>query len=103
MSATVRICAYDGARYLMSESCPQCGARHSTADLALERMRTAAAENQRERATSAPLAPLPAQLDLDGHAHEIAPETERLRLFEPAPTQLPGQSYLALDAEEPSA
>lgn len=38
---------------------------------------------------------LPAQLDMDGRAHELAPEHERLRLFVPAPTQLPGQTYMA--------
>lgn len=40
---------------------------------------------------------LPAQLDLDGRAHEIAPQTERMRLFEPAPTQLAGQTHLDTD------
>jgi hypothetical protein len=45
----------------------------------------------------ASLAPLPAQLDLDGGLHEIAPQTERLRLFEPAPAQLQGQTWLDLD------
>jgi hypothetical protein len=46
-----------------------------------------------------PLASLPAQLDLDGTPHEIAPQTERLRLFEPAPTQLPGQTYIDTDSD----
>jgi hypothetical protein len=49
----------------------------------------------------ASLAPLPAQLDLDGTPHEIAPQTERLRLFEPAPTQLPGQTHIDTDSSEP--
>ena len=39
------------------------------------------------------------QLDLDGNAHDIVPEPERLRLFEPAPEQLEGQASLELDAE----
>jgi len=38
------------------------------------------------------LAPLAAQLDLDGRAHELAPQSERMRLFEPAPAQLEGQT-----------
>jgi hypothetical protein len=40
---------------------------------------------------------LPAQLDLHGNAHELAPTCERLRLFEPAPAQLRGQTFLELD------
>ncbi|HEV2924023.1 MAG TPA: hypothetical protein VGW98_08315 [Solirubrobacteraceae bacterium] len=47
------------------------------------------------------LAPLPAQLDLDGNLHEIAPQTERMRLFEPAPAQLPGQTHIDTDSEHP--
>jgi hypothetical protein len=39
------------------------------------------------------------QLDLDGNAHDIAPEHERLKLFEPAPEQLEGQAWLELDVE----
>jgi hypothetical protein len=39
------------------------------------------------------------QLHLDGTAHDIAPEHERLRLFEPEPEQLEGQASLELDAE----
>lgn len=53
-----------------------------------------------EASTSPAPAPLPAQLDLDGQAHEIAPQTERIRLFEPAPTQLPGQTYIDTDSSE---
>jgi hypothetical protein len=34
------------------------------------------------------------QLDTDGRLHDLALEHERLRLFEPAPSQLPGQTYL---------
>lgn len=37
---------------------------------------------------------LAAQLDIDGNAHEIAPAHERMRLFEPAPAQLPGQTSM---------
>jgi hypothetical protein len=37
---------------------------------------------------------LPAQLDIDGRAHDIAPAHERMRLFEPAPNVPPGQSTL---------
>jgi hypothetical protein len=48
----------------------------------------------------APLPSLPAQLDLDGQAHEIAPQTERMRLFEPAPAQLPGQTHIDTDSIE---
>lgn len=44
-----------------------------------------------------PLTPLLAQLDLDGGLHEVAPETGRMRLFEPAPTQLEGQTYIDTD------
>jgi hypothetical protein len=45
----------------------------------------------------ASLGPLPAQLDLDGTPHEIAPQTEPMRLFEPAPAQLPGQTFIDTD------
>lgn len=31
------------------------------------------------------------QIDTDGQLHDLAPAHERLRLFEPAPTQLAGQ------------
>jgi hypothetical protein len=48
----------------------------------------------------ASLTRLPAQLDLDGTPHEIAPQTERMRLFEPAPTQLAGQTYLEQTGEK---
>jgi hypothetical protein len=37
---------------------------------------------------------LPAQLDIDGRAHDIAPAHERMRLFEPAPNVPLGQSTL---------
>jgi hypothetical protein len=37
------------------------------------------------------------QLDLDGNAHDIAPRHERLKLFEPAPTQIEGQAYIRDD------
>lgn len=47
-----------------------------------------------------PLRRLAAQLDLDGRAHEIAPAHERLKLFEPAPTQLAGQQYLSIERDE---
>jgi hypothetical protein len=78
MSATVRTCAYDGAVYATGDRCPQCGAQHSTADVALERIRV----NQ--------------QLDVDGQLHDLAPTHERLRLFEPAPAQLTGQTHMEL-------
>jgi hypothetical protein len=52
------------------------------------------APDARERRASATLAPLPAQLDLDGGAHEIGPQTEVMRLFAPAPQQLEGQTYM---------
>lgn len=41
-----------------------------------------------------PLSGFDQQLDLDGHAHDLAPATERLKLFEPAPIQLAGQQDL---------
>ena len=34
------------------------------------------------------------QLDTDGRLHDLAAEHKRLRLFEPALSQHPGQSYL---------
>jgi hypothetical protein len=43
------------------------------------------------------LLPFPQKLDTNGRLHEIAPEHERLRLFEPAPERLPGQGSLELD------
>jgi hypothetical protein len=39
------------------------------------------------------------QLDIDGYLRDIAPEHERLRLFEPD-VQLPGQTWLELAYEE---
>jgi hypothetical protein len=50
-----------------------------------------------------PLRPFPQQLDLEGKPHDLAPEVERLRLFEPAPAQLPGQAWLELDDDELAA
>lgn len=62
--------------------------------------RTVTSRNGLRRAADSPL---PAQLDLDGRAHEIAPAHERPRLFEPAPTQLAGQQGLSITErdEEP--
>jgi hypothetical protein len=37
------------------------------------------------------------QLDVEGNLHDLAAGVERLRLFEPAPAQLPGQTRLELD------
>lgn len=54
-----------------------------------------------ERA-SVPLAPLPQQLDLDGGLHDLAPQTRQERLFEPAPTQLAGQTSMAAEAAPPT-
>jgi hypothetical protein len=34
------------------------------------------------------------QLDLDGGLHDIGPQTAILRLFEPAPSQLAGQTHI---------
>jgi hypothetical protein len=42
---------------------------------------------------------LPAQLTVDGREEQIVPGTEAMRLFNPAPTQLAGQSYLDLDSD----
>jgi hypothetical protein len=42
----------------------------------------------------------PQQLDVEGNLHDLAPEVERLRLFEPAPAPLPGQTWLQLDDDE---
>lgn len=50
-------------------------------------------ESSPERPVAAPLAPLPAQLDLDGRLHEIGPQTRQERLFTPAPAQLDGQTW----------
>jgi hypothetical protein len=52
---------------------------------------------ERHAGQKRPFTPLPAQLDLDGRAHDIAPQTERLRLFQPAPVQLEGQTYIDTD------
>lgn len=54
----------------------------------------------RQSDASASLAPLPAQLDLDGGLHEIAPQTRQERLFAPAPEQLAGQTHLDTTNEE---
>ena len=54
----------------------------------------------RETPARARLTPLPAQLDLDGGAHELAPQTRQERLFAPAPNQLAGQTHLDTDAGE---
>lgn len=53
-----------------------------------------------DTAPKRPLRPLDAQLDLDGTPHEIAPQTERVRLFEPAPAQLPGQTHMELPEQD---
>jgi hypothetical protein len=50
------------------------GAQHTPADVALER-----------RAQ---------QLDIDGQLHDLAPTHERLRLFEPAPAEIAGQTHM---------
>ena len=50
-----------------------------------------------ERPQNPPLTPAEQQLDLDGRLHDIAEQTERMRLFEPAPRQLDGQTHLDLD------
>jgi hypothetical protein len=50
-----------------------------------------------QNANKAPLTPLPAQLDLEGGRHELAPQSERMRLFTPD-VQLPGQTFLELDS-----
>jgi hypothetical protein len=52
------------------------------------------------RPVAAPLAPLPAQLDTDGRLHEIAPQSEAMRLFEPAPRQLEGQTAMEVEATQ---
>jgi hypothetical protein len=52
-------------------------------------------ESAQERA----LVPFAQQLDTHGRLHDIAPEHERLRLFEPD-VQVPGQTSLEPDAEE---
>jgi hypothetical protein len=51
-----------------------------------------------ESARGRTLLPFPQQLDTDGRLHDIAPAVERLRLFEPAPEQMPEQASLDLDA-----
>lgn len=56
-----------------------------------------AVRKQPQTSPAAPLRRLPAQLDIDGRPHELAPQTEPMRLFEPAPAQLPGQTSLPLE------
>ncbi len=36
------------------------------------------------------------QLDLDGHLHDLAPQSDRMRLFEPD-TQLAGETFMDTD------
>jgi len=50
-----------------------------------------------EKPQSGPVRRFAQQLDIDGRPHDIASEVERLRLFEPAPEQLPGQASLKVD------
>jgi hypothetical protein len=38
------------------------------------------------------------QLDFENRLHDIAPQTRQERLFTPAPTQLDGQTWLAVEA-----
>lgn len=57
------------------------------------------ARSERHGSRRRALEPLPAQLDLDGRPHDIEPQNERLRLFEPAPAQLPGQTYIDTERE----
>ncbi len=54
-----------------------------------------------QRPVSGPLAPVEQQIDLDGGLHDIAPQNERMRLFEPAPAQLQGQTFMQLDKATP--
>lgn len=57
-------------------------------------------QSDRQDTQNRALTPLPAQLDLDGRFHDIAPQNERMRLFDPAPVQLAGQTFLDTDHEE---
>jgi hypothetical protein len=46
----------------------------------------------REQLSPAPLRPVDQQLDLEGGLHDrVTNRWERLKLFEPAPQQIPGQ------------
>lgn len=56
-----------------------------------------------QRPVSASLARCPQQIDLDGQYHDLTPQNERMRLFEPAPAQLAGQTYLDTTNEETNA
>jgi hypothetical protein len=68
----------------------------STSREARSQAHTDASHERRERPQNGPLQPFAQQLDTDGRLHDIAPEHERLRLFEPD-VQLPGQTWLELD------
>lgn len=86
---------------MQTERCADCGAELIGAG-ALRRHASGRCELEQSSQPAQPapaLRPLLAQLDLNGDAHELAPETERLRLFEPAPAQLEGQAWLELEAE----
>lgn len=50
-----------------------------------------------KRLTTTPPRPMLQQLDVFGGAHDLAPQTERVRLFEPAPAQLQGQTSMETD------
>ena len=69
---------------------------------ALERMREAVAENQRRQ--NRPLGDRTGQLDLGGNVDTTARYDdctgERLKLFEPAPEQMAGQTQLAIERED---
>jgi hypothetical protein len=52
------------------------------------------AAEAREKAKAAAYRRLDQQLDVDGALHDIPPHTAILRLFEPAPNQLAGQTYI---------
>jgi hypothetical protein len=52
-----------------------------------------------ESARGRTLLPFPQQLDTEGRLHDIGPEHKGVRLFEPAPEQLPGQASIELDGD----
>jgi hypothetical protein len=52
--------------------------------------------NGREKPQNGPPGAFAQQLDTDGQLHDIEPEHERMRLFDPD-VQLPGQTRLALN------
>lgn len=53
-----------------------------------------------ERPASTPPRPLAQQIDLDGQLHDLAPQSEAMRLFTPAPAPIAGQTRISEETNQ---